>query len=108
MLFSSFSLKTKLNGQDQDRLGQDQDLKNMVLRPLSLVTNTYLSDLNFDYTFTYAVQSESNAITVSGFEDDQSRREPVETLGYIAKRGHSMREFMGRARPLSRNFQNFY
>ena len=44
MLFSSFDLKTKLNGQDQDRLGQDQDLKKMVLRlrlalrPSSLVT----------------------------------------------------------------------
>ena len=31
---SSFGLKTKLNGQDQDRLGQDQDLKNMVLKPV--------------------------------------------------------------------------
>ena len=41
MLFSFFGLKTKLNGQDQDRLGQDQDLKKMVLRASSL-TNSAL------------------------------------------------------------------
>ena len=44
MLFSSFGLKTKLNG--QDRLTQDQDLKKMVLRPV-LRPSSLLYDFNF-------------------------------------------------------------